>query len=358
MVAFLAASGVQAKSLRQDTGPAEYPPASYKSDQYVDSKGCVYIRAGYAGQVNWVPRVSRGRDVMCGFKPTFAQKTAPAPAPKVAKPVPKAQPKVVAKPAPVATKPAPQKVVRKPAPQVITTQPARKQKPVAVQPQKPSGNCPGASEFSQRYINNGSKYPVRCGPQGTSPYNDGAMRMAPSGMRQVAALPAPKVPAGYKPAWTDGRLNPNRGIGTVYGEIEMQQVWSETVPRVPVAQTKGVKYVYVTPQQAAPVARISSKSAPAQPKVVTKKKKVVAKPTAPQAKAKARLIQVGSYSDPRNAQAVVARLQAMGLPVSKSRGAIKGKPVEVIFAGPIGGPNVNSALGAVRKAGFRDAFVR
>ncbi len=54
-----------AQTLRTDIGPAELPPASFRGKQYVDSKGCVYIRAGSGSRVTWVPRVNRKRQVYC-----------------------------------------------------------------------------------------------------------------------------------------------------------------------------------------------------------------------------------------------------------------------------------------------------
>ena len=52
--------------------PAEFPPSSFSGNQFVDSNGCAFIRAGIGGNVNWVPRVNRRRVQLCNFQPTFA----------------------------------------------------------------------------------------------------------------------------------------------------------------------------------------------------------------------------------------------------------------------------------------------
>ncbi|CUH86260.1 Sporulation related domain protein [Phaeobacter sp. CECT 5382] len=73
-------SGLQAQTLRSAGPPAEYPPASFQGKQYVDSRGCIYIRAGIDGNVNWVPRVTRSRKQICGYKPTQVAGTTARPA--------------------------------------------------------------------------------------------------------------------------------------------------------------------------------------------------------------------------------------------------------------------------------------
>ena len=50
--------------------PAELPPADYAGLQYVDSKGCLFARAGSGGEVLWIPRVSREGVPVCGTPPS------------------------------------------------------------------------------------------------------------------------------------------------------------------------------------------------------------------------------------------------------------------------------------------------
>lgn len=62
----LAGSAAIAEPLR----PAEMPPASFAGQQYVDSKGCMFVRAGRDGEVLWIPRVSRQGVPICGNPPS------------------------------------------------------------------------------------------------------------------------------------------------------------------------------------------------------------------------------------------------------------------------------------------------
>lgn len=50
--------------------PAEFPPASFTGSQFVDSRGCVFMRSGISGSATWVPRVTSSRQNLCGMQPT------------------------------------------------------------------------------------------------------------------------------------------------------------------------------------------------------------------------------------------------------------------------------------------------
>jgi hypothetical protein len=50
--------------------PAELPPKDYAGQQYVDSRGCLFMRAGPAGNETWIPRVTRDGVPICGNPPS------------------------------------------------------------------------------------------------------------------------------------------------------------------------------------------------------------------------------------------------------------------------------------------------
>ncbi|MFQ3233571.1 Sporulation related domain-containing protein [Sulfitobacter litoralis] len=284
LMSALGAGIAQAQSFRDQ--PAEFPSASYKGKQYVDSKGCVYIRAGIDGNVTWVPRVSRKRQGVCGFKPTNVQTAASAPAGAAdapvqitvnSAPVAAKQPTVAARPLPqrkakpvVVRQKAP-KVVRQPVPRSVDVPAAPiTQAPVAVA-QVPS-TCAGRSAISQQYSGSRTKgVVVRCGPQ-TAPILPSTAQVAVTGTapshvsttRRVTApaKPAPAhaytrivpkhvainrqntyanvaVPKGYRPVWEDDRLNPKRAEQNLAGRSQMLLIWTNTVPRRLINQKTG-----------------------------------------------------------------------------------------------------------------------
>jgi hypothetical protein len=47
------------------TGPANLPPPGYVGEYWVDTKGCVFIKTGTAGDISWVPQVTAQRKPIC-----------------------------------------------------------------------------------------------------------------------------------------------------------------------------------------------------------------------------------------------------------------------------------------------------
>lgn len=439
-----AVSVISAASAQSLSGPAENPPASFKGSQYVDSRGCVFLRAGIGGRVNWVPRISRDRKALCGQSRAAAAKdaaiaeTAPMPAsasqPKaVSRAVPPSsfgtstkpietiasvQPKAPRVTAPrVTAKPAPQAIVR--APVVAAAAPPAKQPRTAPGVERQSG-CPRTSPYGARVTLADGQRTLLCSADAGFDVQAAVSRMqvsrntpppvlqpapqdlqtarAPADQPRVAAtaraasvrpagteagvsagggyrcpanapvaqryqirgggstvmciaanggldsatpplaLPGQAemtVPKGYKKAWKDDRLNPNRAKGTVYGQAQQDQVWTRDVP----AQLAG----NVTVRKAA-VRKVYTTSAS----------------NAPRAAAGGRYyVQVGTFGESANAAKSAARLQALGLPVAKSRITSKGRNLQIVMAGPFGDAgSANAALSAARRSGFGDAFIR
>lgn len=496
----------------ETNGPTEVPPPSYQGRQYVDSAGCVFVRAGYGGSVNWVPRIGRDRKQLCGYKPTLpagakvldVAKAAPVPAPApaalmttpakaparvAAAPTPAPAPAVPARPMRAASPFAPTPGVGTPMPTIaLTTTPPRIGRSAAPAPapapaampappvaapapgpvrtaaasapgryvspyalggdwsgaaasssavtpapygapvtivaaetvQGTATTCPNLSPVAQRYTLSDGRRVVRCGPQtedpvgfinraavpglvvastapvagasravaaprvsrapltqpiapvpmtaqqgyaASSPYQgtlapapDAVYLRHPAGPTTLApVIVATKVgPSGYKPAFDDGRLNPYRGPRASTGDVQQAQVWTNQVPAQTLTATTpaSARVIVSTPmvqyREAAQVLPVSARPST----------KSVAPVAAPGAAAAARYVQVGTFGVAGNAEAAKARLRALGLPVSSARITRSGKPMTIVYAGPMPGGDAGAALGSVRAAGFGDAILR
>lgn len=419
---FAAVAGIavsQAQTIAQIGDPAENPPAGFKGDQFVDSRGCVFMRISNGATTGWYPRVNGSHKVVCGYPPTFGPKpviemadetpVAPAkpvavkPAPVVvaaAPAVPKAAPgaptptvasRMMPAAAPVVA--APIVVAAQPAPYVAAPPASYQVATSTTIPQGSIGCFRSAPVAEVVTLRNGGTAVVCTRGDGTatgwrSPiYPAGApvgaalhipgttqgatyARVAPAGTALASAAPVTRapvaVPAGYKLAWDDDRLNPLRGQGTAAGQAAQDQIWTRKVPATLVAEAGG-NYVPVPPVYKSQVTKSTMNAAPAPAKGTKLTASTMNSATAPVAAAKpasaaasAKLwVQVGSFGVPANAQGAASRLGALGLPVGKSNMTKGGKSLQIVFAGPFASAaEAQRAVALARQAGFGDAFIR
>jgi len=290
-------SGAQTRSSKQ--APAEFPPSSYTASQYVDSQGCVYIRAGIGGNVTWIPRLTRQRKHICGQQASLA---APAPQPA---PAPRAEPVeeiVIAPPAPVAEPVAEPEEPTRVASLAPIKFPKAVQKPAAVVPAAPTVQATPNQAAPSQVVRTAVAAPTlevdakpvivtktavaAPTPTVAGPSVEAVATPVPVKKRRkwfarkpaaaVAAKPVPvervvnpdgpvastslpgstrvvprhleasrqsikglKVPKGYRPVWNDDRLNPHRAEGTLAGRDQMNLIWTNTVPRRLVDKSSG-----------------------------------------------------------------------------------------------------------------------
>jgi hypothetical protein len=428
LAVILSGTAASAYTLQQASKPAENPPASYRSDVYVDSRGCAYVRASIGSTVNWVPRLSSDRKtVICGLTPTAkatgmasarppappappppaaltaaaATTTAPAAAPAapVAAPKPSApaeisrtmsvtcpadgstarvrigsdtvavkcapgqttaksyiiqhgngeRTRLVANPAPIAA-PAPRTVARVPA----TPMPAGSTARVVI-----GGVAPGSVPAPDGYgfgrglgVSSGPgvsdpvpspgqavrRAPVQIAPRGSVPAGSYSVPPVPNAGRVV-------IPSGYRPAFGDDRLNPNRGPQAAYGDQQMAATWDTS--KVPMREANPAPARGLIAQPDAGGVTLFTKSPSAVPTAVAQ---------SPAPAAAKRYVQVGAFNVAANAQRAAARLQALGLPgrVVQTR---SGRTV--VVAGPYDSATaLGNALATARSGGFSDAFLR
>ncbi|EAQ15070.1 hypothetical protein BD830_1065 [Maritimibacter alkaliphilus HTCC2654] len=137
IAATMSAGAAQAVTLAQGAKPRETPPAGYKGDVYVDSRGCAYARANVGSATNWVPRLSPNRgEVVCGLNPTFAAGNARGSVPAPIAPPPPGDVATAAAAAPAPSAPTTQ-TLRTPSPAPSPTNvSAAPVRPVETQPRQ------------------------------------------------------------------------------------------------------------------------------------------------------------------------------------------------------------------------------
>ncbi len=346
--------------------PAELPPADFKGKQYVDSQGCVFIRAGIDGDVSWVPRVTRDRKTVCGFKPSL-EAAAPEPVTTVsvqsAAVAPALEPEIM-----LVVEPAPRPVVvAKPTPAVVR-QAAPKPKQRAVKAvAKPAVRMPKPMLVSS----------VR--EDGTVAVTS-TTRIVPKHVAENRRnTRSVQVPKGYKPVWTDGRLNPRRAEQNLEGRAQMALVWTNTLPRRLINQSNGrdvttkvpLIYPYTSVERQrqeigeVEIVRRNGKTVKRVIRTPAARHPVYSSRSAPEGAQQenvvdgGRFVQVGTFRVSENAQRVARQIARMGLPARIGQYRKGGKTYMFVQAGPFAKTDqLNQAVKRVQQAGFGDAFVR
>lgn len=415
-----AVASVSSASAQSLGGPAENPPASFKGAQYVDSRGCVFLRAGIGGRVNWVPRVSRDRKALCGPSRADAVRdlsTADAasltPASSAEAPNPgrtnstsspmetiASLPRAAAKPAARASVAAAVAPAVTPAVDPEVAQPKDAPRMQA---------CPSTSPYGARVTFNDGRRSLICSADagfdvqaaanriqaaGSAAKKDVAPAMMPAATAGVAAGAGYKCPASAPIAQ---RFSLRGGGSTVMCTTAGGGLDGATLPlalgdrseyyvpngyevawqddrlnpnraigtEIGQAQqdevwTRDVPAKLVSPDNRATDTQLASNDEPRR----TVKRKVYATSASnasrtATATAGRMYVQVGTFGDAGNMARSVKRLQGLGLPVAKSRITSKGRNLQIVMAGPFGDAgSAKAALSAARRAGFGDAFIR
>lgn len=323
LVATMAVLPAGAQPLTKVDGPKEPPPAGFTGNQYVDSAGCVFIRAGVGGQTTWVPRVSRDRKLVCGYEPTFPPGMLEAAAAVGSGQIPPAGTEASTGPAPAESAPAAAPTPG--TPQALAAAPASSPAPATAAVPRASASAASAAKPRDLRV-------VRAGV-----------------IDRAATLCLPSVPAAQRYLLSDGRR-----VTQCAGKVPAEPVaWLNAL---------GVPGLRVVP--GAPSAAETERALRADRgayRVVWQRGEIATTPTAArQAPAgQGGYVQVGVFAEPANAAATVARLKSLDLPVASSTGRKGGRAVKAIMAGPFASAaELQAALASVRRAGYRDAYIR
>ncbi len=316
--------------------PSEMPPSDFSGRQFVDSQGCVFVRAGLDGAVIWVPRVTRERNPICGYAPTFGADRAAADADG----------------APMET------VASRPGTVDTATKPPLAPPPATVVRREalPGGGKDDASWDDSR-LDTRAPF-AQVAPAGVAPSAvTRRTRIVPDQVWQGRTHVAPVVPSGYRPAWKDDRLNPHRAWQTVGGFYDTQRRWTNTVPRENPAPANS-RYVPAKDPVLLSPAQVDRDPLPpaqgigASPAISTR-----SGAEAPKGSGE-RYVGIGLFTTRKRAQEAANRLGAAGLPVRFLQGRSDPTRTHVVVGPYADQQALDAALMRARAAGYVQAYLR
>jgi hypothetical protein len=395
VLSFGAGSAGLAQTLAQINGPKELPPADFTGQQFVDSRGCVFLRAGVGGAVTWVPRVRNDRKVLCGYPPTFAAAPAEQAAPAA---VAAARPEGATPGCPdrapfgtSATQPDGRTVLRcsanrpaDPAPAPVVASAPEAAAPAAAAParspervarsaaparQAPSApaataaaaapikiGCPVSFPKPRRFTFKEGGTVVLC-TRADGSLAEARAPIYPPGADVGLPLRAPTavadLPRGRVAAPAEATLSaraapavtaPPKGYRLAWGDDRLN-------PRRGVGTAEGQAAQDRVWTRDVPAELVADQPAARKGKGVTLSTRAAPGPQL--------YVQVGTFARPENVAGSVRQLQRLGLPVAKARTSRSGQPLQVVLAGPFATPaEAEAAVRKARGAGFADAFLR
>lgn len=382
-------------ALAQDMRPAETPPPDFFGRQYIDSRGCVFLRGD--GD-DWQPRVSRDGTAVCGYPPTLSARGLDG------KPRLRAlDPNAGRSRAQLLEAALSQTIITNALPGELTsdaraleTLPDMGPEPSPTGPARTLRAAVAAAPAVRQDMGGGLRPNLRlCELLGYDGKPAGAQAKIDPSQGYCKSLPASDLsmlsftrPIGSsaeapspQPTVTPPRLAKAGAVVTAdkaaaekaaagKPTADMAAADKATAGKTPASKTtadQSAKKPAQTPavrqpQPAAAKTTASKTAVAAQPagKTPAATGKPAARPTGPaMIPAGARYVQLGSFRQAQNADRAAQRVTALGYQALRGRDRIDGREVQFIMAGPFDDrESIVRALDAIRRAGYSDAFPR
>jgi hypothetical protein len=394
-------------ALAQDFRPAEPPPPDFSARQYIDSKGCVFLRDDDSG--GWTARVSRDGAPICGYPPTLSARGLDG-KPRLTV----LDPDAGRSPAELLEEALAEKVLTNLRPGELASDPTPLEKLPDMGPEPDISAAPsdalraalaaapdirrsiGAALQPNRRLCELLGYDNAAGPSavGTDPsqgYCDslpasdlsrltfirpvGSALTAPaaeaaeilpataapgalSGMpAQAAPKPVAKepVPKPAKPNAVAPGKTPAAKPAAARGSVSPGK---PVLPKTPVAAAPG-KSTEKASAATAPTSKPATAKTPAIPASGKSQPEATQPSRTGMIPAAARYVQVGTYADAANADRAAQVVARMGYAVLRGTDRIGRRDVQFIMAGPFNDrQSIVKALDGIRRAGFKDAYPR